>query len=140
MSRLAFGANLLYPVDTLREAYCAIAPYLPAVKVDLDGMTELIYQVNRPRASRLKIEELAINRLSRWMPVRLISEGLNLEVDAAQGEAIPVQRTVKYGCNVLLDINTQPEFGEALPASELRDLLRELVDLGTEIVEKGDVP
>src|SRR5262249_10353878 len=64
ITRLAFGAVLLQPVETRIKGYEVLAPYLPAL--NLNNASDLVYQINRPRKSWGKIAELEINRLSKW--------------------------------------------------------------------------
>jgi hypothetical protein len=43
-------------------------------------------------------------------------------------------------CRLELDISTMPEWEGELPHDGLPEVFRELVDLGQEIAEKGDIP
>jgi len=135
MSRLAFGAVLAKPVEDRRSGYLHIAMYLPNVKVDPEGSSDLFYQINRPRPSKTGIERLHNNRLMKWsvMSVRLLSMALQ------QTAITTVDAGGDSACRLELDINTAPAFGGPLPADKLPEILSELVDLAHEIATKGDI-
>ncbi len=66
IQRLAFGAVLLQPVKDRQVGYERISSYLPAIRLDPQGSSDLLYQINRPRDSTSGVTGLRINRLSRW--------------------------------------------------------------------------
>jgi hypothetical protein len=136
MSRLAFGAILLKPVQNRSTGYKWLIPFLPNLKIDPDGSTDLLYQINRSRGSGTDVPGLRINRLSKWS-VRvhvlvqltpaptIVNENVGQQSPAAQLE---------------LDINTSPELKGTLPPEMVIAVYHELVDMGREIASKGDVP
>ncbi len=133
--RLAFGAILLAPAETREEGYRQLSPYLP---FDLDpvGSRDFLYQINRPRAPRSKIEGLSINRLTKWSVMS--SHEVLFAVTPDKSEQIGIEK-VRYACRLELDINTSPEFEGELSREEQSGTFRELVEIGTEIVLEGDV-
>ena len=134
IKRLAFGAVLLAPVSDHNEGYTKISEYLP-FDVDLAAKS-FMYQINRRRMSRLGVSGLEINRLSKWSCLeRRTTQLLVGETATAHHDSPP-----QIAARLELDINTVPEYPNALDSGSLADLLEEFVDLGTEIAGKGDVP
>ena len=62
ISRIAFGAELLWQVDNHEEGYKLLDTLLPDVKVD-PASQEIEYRINRPRILRMEDEGLAANRI-----------------------------------------------------------------------------
>jgi hypothetical protein len=134
LSRIAFGAVVLLPVQNRVTGYKKLVPYLPSVKIDPEGSRELLYRINRPRMSQTGIKDLHIHRLSTWAvaDVRVVS------INAGQATVNPVEGT--FLCRVELDINTAAEFSGGFDPDRSQKTLKELIQLGIEILEKGDVP
>ncbi len=122
--RLAFGAVLLWRVEDQTAGYKKINRFLPNIHIDVESR-DFFYQINRRRLSRTKISRLEINRLSKWSVARLFRR------EATSGSS---------ACRLELDINTIQEFEETLPVNKLSDIFQELLDLGVEIAQKGDIP
>jgi len=135
VKRLAFGAVLISPVSDREEGYRKVSGYLP-FDVDLNDARNFQYQINRRRESRLAVPGLEINRLSKWSCMErrtaLFTVGETTTVD---DDSSPL-----FVARLEVDINTVPEYPNSLDPSSLADLLRECVDLGKEIAEKGDIP
>jgi hypothetical protein len=58
------------------------------------------------------------------------------------GNASPVllqQPTLSFAGSLTLDINTAPERNQDIPLDDLGALFSELVNVGKEIAEKGDI-
>lgn len=135
IGRLAFGAVLAQPVETVRAGYVLIQKYLPSVRLDPDGSSDFLYQINRFRNTTTRVEQLRVNRLMKW------SVQVAQQVIVTLGEGGVATRTVgeEPACRLDLDINTAPDFG-VLPAEQLGAILEELMELGREIAQKGDLP
>lgn len=138
IQRLAFGAILLNPVESRQAGYRQISEYLPNVKLDSEDSSDFLYQINRPRDSNSGIADLRINRLSKWsvatqtwMESRLSPKSAS--VSRFSGPQI-------FACRLELDINTMPDFKGELTQKQLPPIFQELVKLGKEIVQKGDIP
>ncbi|MEO8631263.1 MAG: hypothetical protein ABI612_24685 [Betaproteobacteria bacterium] len=128
-TRLAFGAVLEHPEATLQKAYEFLQPSLPNVRLDPKNSLEFLYQVNRPRDSRV-MDGLQINRLSKWLG---ISGSLFVAFDDA--------RQVRTQFNVArleLDISSPADNEVPLEAAKATSLLDELVSLGIEISVQGE--
>jgi hypothetical protein len=135
VKRLAFGATLLQPVENVRSGYGLIQNYLQRFHPDLEGASDFLYQINRPRPSGTHLPGLSINRLMRW------SVQVAKRVMLTLGGEGAATRTLgdEAACRLELDINTAPDFPGLLPGYQLALLLQETTDLGREIAEKGDV-
>ena len=133
--RLAFGSNLVQPAPDLPTTQARLRKYLP--NMDLEGSIDFFYQVNRPRDSQV-VAGLRINRLCRWSIMNQVAGGLSLR----PGNASPVllqQPTLSFAGSLALDINTAPERNQEIPSDDLDALFSELVDVGKEIAERGDI-
>jgi hypothetical protein len=137
LTRVAFGAILVQPVESVGSGYALLQRYLrPAVVVDPTGSSDLFYQINRPRTSTSGIEGLRINRLSKWSVQ--VAQRITVTLGADGVAARNLGQDI--GCRLELDVNTGQDFASKLPAERLGALLQELPDLGSEIAQKGDIP
>jgi hypothetical protein len=131
--RLAFGATLAQPVESLGQAYQLLARYTP---VNLIGeSSDFLYQINRTRILTAPIEGLQINRLSKWSAIRVFQSMRSPAVSL-------IGQNIKefYACRLELDINSPADFDSVIPGELTSDLFGELVRLGTEIATEGDIP
>ncbi len=134
VNRLAFGAILVQPVDDVRSGYVELNKLLGTVTIDPDHSTDFSYQINRRRISAV-MPELVINRLSKWSVMSQNTIRLNI---AAERDLtiIPSLHAVRLE----LDVNTVSDLRQELPSAQLRPIFDELIAMGVEIAEKGDVP
>lgn len=135
MTRFAFGVVLVQPVDNARAGYVLIKKYLPGVVIDPEGSSDFFYQINRPRRSTTRIDGLRINRLTKWSVQLAQRVVMTLGADGVATRIMGEEAA----CRLELDINTAPGFDRVLPAEHLGALFQELIDLGREIAQKGDV-
>lgn len=133
-TRLAFGAVLMYPVDSREEGYSFVDSMLPHVTLDPAGSSDFVYRINRRRPSKV-VTGLPINRLSEWIVAR-IPVG-DTAVPLPGDESSP--GTMGYAGRLSLDINTAPEWSEPFDADTQTRLLPELRDLAIEIAQSGDI-
>ena len=133
--RLAFGASLIQPVQSQKEGLERLARYIPAVKIDPAHSSDFLYQINRGRASKLDIEGLAINRVMKWS---VTQHQLFLLDPAASGNvaSAPPESYVRLG----IDINTMQDFEGVFRKEDFVRVFDELVEIGKEIAEEGDIP
>jgi hypothetical protein len=134
--RLAFGAVLLYPVDSRELGYQQLDRYLPSVQLDPADSSDFLYQINRPRDSALGIPALRINRLSKWSVFR---GDMTRFIIGPAGPTME-SRPAHYACRLELDINTVSEFREGFDQEQSSRIFHELIDLGQEIISRGDIP
>lgn len=134
--RLAFGAILVFNVASAKAGYEALSAKLPNLRASLANARDFTYQINRPRLSKSGIQNLEINRLSRWsvMGMRIA------HVNFASGDVKPDPSNEKHAVHLELDINTSASFNGELPPDKVPKLFGELLNLGKEIVIKGDIP
>ena len=135
LTRIAFGAVLLYPVPDHRAGYVQLQSYLH--RVDLDpSSSDFLYQINRRRKSD-RLPGLNINRLSKWSVTTFAPMGFF--AGPATG-IVSVPEVPHYACRLELDINTVPGEEEELDREQLQPIFRDLVSLGQEVVREGDIP
>jgi len=132
VSRLAFGAILLQPIGDIRKGYETLSSYLPFLSLDPINSSDFLYQINRRRETTTQIPNLKINRLTKWSVLRTQLTVSALRTAARVSEA--------FACRLELDINTAPEFEGEFRKEQLVEIFDELVKLGVEIAEKGDIP
>ena len=136
LTRLAFGVIVLLPISDRVEGYRRLAAYLPALKIDAEGSSDLLYRINRKRNSESGIENLRLNRLSTWSVASVEYK----QIEITSGRATVASGEPAYTCRVEMDINTAPDFpGNFLP-EKCPAVFEELIRIGSEILEKGDVP
>lgn len=134
-TRMAFGAVLRQPVADRVSGYKQLMKFLHKVTIDAENSQDLFYQINRPRPSQVLGANVLINRLSKWTVAQ--AQFLRLVVG---GKIIaPYTGGEEFMLRLELDISTPPEVEKALPQAKLPDILKELVDFGVEISERGDV-
>lgn|SRR5574341_33157 len=135
--RLAFGAVLFAPVESHADGYSRLSAYLP-FELDPEHSSDFLYQINRRRASQTGIGGLIINRLTRWSVAT--TGQVHFRLSPRSGESIQQHSPPIYACHLELDINTDPEFEGELSAAQQESVLKELVALGREIAQEGDIP
>ena len=137
LQRLAFGAILTYPVDNLASGYQQLSTYLPSVKLDPGNSSDFLYQINRVRDSTSGIDNLRINRLSKWSVAAVqtmgFTVGQDLDMSVAKGGLL-------RACRLELDINTITVLKKPLPPNKLNIVFKELIKLAKEIIKEGDIP
>jgi hypothetical protein len=135
IARLAFGAIVLCPVEDHQTGYQRLNQYVP-VELDPVASSDFIYQINRRRDSNTGIPELVINRLSRWS----VAHGTLTNFALGPTGPIATSGPTYFACRLQLDINTVPGSSTILPGQQIPRIFYELVELGEEIIEKGDIP
>ena len=135
-TRLAFGAALFIRVNDLASAYSELSRFLPNANLWGTDSPDFLFQVNRPRISKLPTL-VRINRLAKWsvMQSGTISIGIG-----SGGGPMPASASSELACRLELDINTAAESVGPIPPDQTRPLFEELVALGREIADSGDIP
>ena len=128
--RLAFGTTLLKPIADRKTGYAILDEHLSKVTVDPDS-SDFLYQINRRRSSSV-IDDLELNRLSRWSTKRIRHFVLDTEGNPLTGPEM-------LACCLELDINSVPS-AQPLPHDDLPRLFQELLELADEIAHTGDIP
>jgi hypothetical protein len=128
--RVAFGANVVLPRESKADTYVFLAGMLP-FRLDPDRTGDFLYRVNRYATSGRAVPGLRINRLRTWHAVAF---KVNAGVVGSAKQLVHEQSA----CLLELDINTDAERGEEVPPDQLPGLLRELVELGTDVIARGE--
>ena len=131
LQRIAFGMETYLLTSGRNETLQKLAEYIP-VQIKPDTTNDFLYQINRKRDA-VSVPDLKINRLSRWTPARII---IGFQQTGVEFDLPGLER---YACRLELDINTSPDFQGILTRDVLRVVFDELVTLGEEITEKGDI-
>ena len=136
ITRLAFGAILVAEASDLRDANRKLAAFLPAVQLDPDNSSDFFYQINRRRTIGASPGTL-VNRISKWSAIQGESVGV-----AVVGNTPPqvTRAATLFACRLELDVNTAGGFPDPLNGEGASALFHELVSLGKEMTEKGDIP
>jgi hypothetical protein len=135
--RLAFAASLLVPVQTRKDGHELLNRFLPSVDLDPES-SDFSYVINRRRASK-SVTGLQINRLMKWA-----CTAFKFQLQGVVGESVmdlgPKGIQKRFAAQLDLDINTVPEPTDLiLPQDKLGKIWTELVGLGLEIAEQGDI-
>lgn len=133
ITRLAFAANLLQPVENHQAGYRLLDRYLRWVEIDPDS-SDFLYRINRRANSA--VPGLGLNRLSTWGVTKFAVLVQAIGGGGPQGEEL--MRRERFACSVELDINTAPEFQKPLPQANLAAIFGELVDAGIHLATHGD--
>ena len=131
--RLAFGAILFEFVENRVEGYKTLSKFLESVNLNPENSRDFLYQINRPRNSTTGISGLSINRLSKWAVAIGQMRGLSPDQKFMSFESQP-------SCMLELDINTDSDFNGKFSREQSTNVFGELVELGKEISQKGDIP
>ena len=135
IKRLAFGAVLLRPVNSVEEGNSILADMLP--NMNLKGVRDFYYQVNRRRNSKVA-PGIEVNRLSKWNVYS--GQLVTVAINPMQGQQVDTTTGLSNACRLELDINTFQETTDSLPSHSLSAIYDELVSMGLEISERGDIP
>ena len=135
VSRLAFGATLFIVVEDLPTAYSEMSRFLPNISLGGADSQDFLYQINRPRTSNSQ-NGMMINRLAKWSVIRgeTISFGIR-----PGGGAILASASPDLACRLELDINTASESTTSVTQAQAKLLFCEMVELGIEIANRGDI-
>ena len=133
VNRLAFGAKLVHPEPSWDRSLSTLRHYLP--DIDFDDSADFMYRINRPRSSKT-LEGLRVNRLCTWSVA--VSSGVEVRV-GAEGEVQQGSLGQYLASSLELDINTAGDRAEPIPQADMGALFSELITLGIEISERGDI-
>jgi hypothetical protein len=139
--RLAYGVVLLEPIENREEGYRRIAEYVPSVEIDPVRSEDFFYQINRPRSSYVG-KGMRLNRLSKWSVASFQPIRFSIGIPQGQPGLSSVSShggTPLLACRAELDLSTAAGLQEELPHNSLPSIFQELVTLGSEIAQKGDV-
>lgn len=137
-TRFAIGVVALQPSSDKQSSYRQIEQLLPRLNLDLEGGSDFLYQINRPRPSSA-IRGLTINRIAKWSTMSITG----MEFMVAVGQPMGVVHSAGeplYAAGVEVDVNSAPEHGrDAVRPHQREPLLKELATQALELVHGGDV-
>jgi hypothetical protein len=137
MLRLAFGAALVIEVPNPASGYeLLVRRYLSHLGLNTQDISDLVYQINRPRAAAAGVPGLRINRLTKWSVATY--QIMVVPVGPGPLELQP-RPTEMYASNLELDINTDALRVDELPFDSRVPLFSELAASGLDIALHGDV-
>lgn len=135
--RLAIGEVLLIPVQDRVSGYRELQKFLSCLRLDPEGSSDLIYQINRPKILSLNGSDIRINRISKWS----VMKRQEVQMQFTPGMNIPPQLLPDSDCMAIrleIDINTHPEDGEKVKSLDPLEIMNELERAGNEIAIYGD--
>jgi hypothetical protein len=135
--RIALGTDMVQPVETVQAAYKTLVNHIRSATFSLEGAQEWLYQVNRPRESKV-LKPLVVNRLTRWHASSW--QAVRFQVVVGTGPEARAYGPTRIGAVVSTDVSTQADRGDPLPGGSLLPLLEELRGLTVEIRDRGDIP
>lgn len=137
LSRVAFAPIFFFEAPDKQTAYESLQILLPSIVLDPAGMSDMLWQINRPRPS-MAVTGLDINRLTKWHVIQLTSVGVTGNL--AQPLALISRSAPIVAGRVELDLSTSAQRQEPLPTDKLLDLYGELEKMTLEILQHGDTP
>jgi hypothetical protein len=128
--RVALGVILVAPTDNRSTGYKTLGEFIDGAPTDPNA-TDFSYQVNIPRDCQVGIDNLQINRLSRWSVtlMRLITVNTIKHHQTSGPDS--------YFLRLELDINTSALFEGLLPREKVSMILSDLLEGAKEIRDKG---
>ncbi|KUY80639.1 hypothetical protein [Burkholderia sp. RF4-BP95] len=130
--RVAFGAVLLMPVDSIKDGNAAIGDYLPILNSKESNVKDLFVQVNYPRESK-NLDGSVVNRL-----IKLSTLSLQL-INITPVGPVPSISDSMY-CRAELDFSTPVDHANPLPADKIVGIFDELIDSAEAMVKEGVRP
>ena len=135
--RLALGVTALHPAPDRDSSYSELRSILSTISPNLDGSSDFLYQINRPRESSAA-PGVTINRLARWGSVVMAGITVQSFVPQASGSVTQVQTPTAHATRIELDLSTSAERESELPLESRVPLLREMATLAMQVIEQGD--
>ncbi len=137
VQRLAVGATLFDPVETIRDGFRIFQSIVPQMQRLPDGVTDLLVQMNVPITIDDVVPGMILNRLLKWQIAAMqlfgIAPGLNMPFQVAvTGTRIVVKLD--------LDINTSPDRAVPIPNDKLGLLVSRLGSAAKELAKVGGFP
>lgn len=140
LNRIAWGGVLVLPVANREDGYRTLSTFLPSLKIDPVGSSDLNYQINRPRTSKV-VDALRVNRLCKWSVALRQSVSIGLSISPGTAEAVggPTGPGLS-ACRLEFDINSDAARKEAFASGQVVPLFDEVAGWSSELATRGDVP
>jgi hypothetical protein len=134
VTRVAVGAVLLMPRADKLATYQKLKDMLKAVQVDPVHSSELFYQINWPRQSKV-MPGLKLNRLTKWTPIVIRAHNFQLSGEVIQS----IPGSAAHYCQLECDHNTSDEHVEPFSPTQVSELFQELCKLAVDNAHNGEV-
>jgi len=135
LTRLAFGAVLFQPVETVENIFELLSSYIKCIDFDsVSKNTDFQYNTNRPRDVEIDGNQITINRLMKWNA--RISQLIKFN------PSTNIPQVSSYPAGFLeLDINTavKKDLQQSFEGDFTINVSKELVSLANEISREGDI-
>ena len=131
VDRLAFASALTAEMPNEEAAIALVSELLPGLPLGDDAASDLIFQINRRRPLHQR-PDITINRVAKWQTTKVML--IRLEGDQLV--------TPQYSTDALrldVDINTVAGGLASVKSSDYFSIVKELITLGEEVAQRGDV-
>jgi len=131
IQRISVVQQFLWSASSTRDALEKLKPMLTAVPLDIDGIADFFYRVNRIRV--IPETEIQVNRVGDWSVVKM------LFANVQAGMPKPLMK-ILTAASVKTDINTVPDEKDSLNSADTcQKVVSAMFDYSSEVREKGDV-
>jgi hypothetical protein len=135
IQRLAFGINLMQPVESRESGYKLLNSFLPSIDLDVENSSDFLYQINRTRFSKV-VDGMLVNRLSKWGVKYASAGGISIVGNIIRQFEI---KKKPIFASLELDINTPADYDSEFDRDKSKEIFKELLELSQEIAVKGDI-
>jgi hypothetical protein len=134
VNRLAFGATLVSPQESLLDAYRVLTEQATSLNQDPSRLHDVLFRINWPRNSQVD-NTLTLNRLTTWQ-VQQIQE---LQLIVGSDAPTSVINPVAYVTRLELDHNTAPAHVAPFDEARLVPIYREIANLALQNADQGEI-
>lgn len=137
--RLAFGARLLAPTPSRDSGYELLQRFLTSVVIDVQGSSDFLYRINRPREISVDSNNFSVNRLSTWAVQKYRAVITQLSFEEPKDTVALFTSPEIYAGRLELDINTNADTDISAVGERGGEIFSKFVDMAEELATKGDV-
>jgi len=134
VNRIGIGLHSLLFAQDRASAYRLLEELIPSVKIQPEATRDFLYQINRPKSSR--VLHIPLNRLMKWSALYL---GLTQFAITPGQHVQPSPVLGRQYVSLDNDVNTPAEHLEALDEAQVGAIYDELVELAWENLEAGEI-
>lgn len=113
-NRIAIGFIALSRVSSKAEGYRVLDELLDSVKLDPEGSSDFLYQINRPTEVEFTGRKVPVNRFTRWSVMYRPTPTVLLNEGGTSGDPVR-QGGEEFWVRLEADINTAPGAFDDLP-------------------------
>lgn len=133
-ARVAIGALGGVWTGDKKEGYRLLQPRIPELKINPEGSSDLLYQINHLKSVTLSNGDWLVNNIFRWAVVTF--QTVSFHIAPNVGSVGNVQTTV-LRTQLELDINSAPRPGLELHGDDVVTMFAAFVDLTKNALLKG---